>query len=168
MITLSTSSSTTTISVQVSVYDSMIRITVTHAPPVIDGANNVVSYTASGPAVAVDSGIVVADVDSTTLAGATATISSGFQAGDTLTINGSTDGDIANSGGTIHYHFDSTTHAMTLTSTDTLADYQAAFSLVSLSSPSTDPTAGGSDTSRTVTFAVNDGQGLQRPRHLDG
>ena len=159
VITLSTSSSTTTISVQVSVYDSDHPvITVTHAPPVIDGANNVVSYTASGPAVAVDSGIVVADVDSTTLAGATATISSGFQAGDALTINGSTDGDLANGGGTIHYHFDSTTHAISLSGTDTLADYQVALSQVSFCSraaipppaarTTAAPSPGGSTTAR--------------------
>ena len=91
------------------------------------------------------------------LAGATVTISSGFTVGDTLEIGGQTSGTITDSGGTISYAFAGST--LTLSGTDTLADYQAALDAVTYSfTPSGgDATAGGTDTSRTISWQVNDG-----------
>jgi hypothetical protein len=127
--------------------------------PVVSHAGNVVSYAEQAAAVAVDNAITVIDADNATLANATATISSGYLNGDTLTINGVTNGDIVNGTHTIHYHYDDTMHAIALSGDDTVADYQAALQLVSFSnSTNDDPTAGGADTARTVTWAVHDGQ----------
>ncbi len=67
------------------------------------------------------------------LAGATATIQ-GQLAGDELTINGTTSGTV----GAIAYSF--TGDTLTLSGTDTLADYQTALELVEFDSTSDDPT----------------------------
>ena len=101
---------------------------------------------------------MVSDVDSGgNLAGATVSISSGFTAGDTLEIGGQTSGTITDSGGMIDYAFTGST--LTLTGTDTLADYQAALDAITYSfSPSGgDATVGGTDTSRAISWQVNDG-----------
>jgi VCBS repeat-containing protein len=128
----------------------VVHITGSNDAPAISGAGNTASYDGA-TATVVDDAIVVNDFDNTTLASATATISSGYQSGDTLEINGATDGDL----GAIHYQYDGNT--ITLSGSDTLAAYQEALRLVSYSSIDTDPTAGGTETSRTVTWAVNDG-----------
>ena len=92
---------------------------------------------------------MVSDVDSGgNLSGATVSIGSGFITGDTLEIGGQTSGTITDSGGTIDFAFTGST--LTLSGTDTLADYQAALDAVTYSSnPSNgDATVGGTDTSR--------------------
>ena len=136
--------------------------------PAISNAGNTVDYT--GMAVFLDQSIAVSDptgiVDEVN-----AWISSGFQIGDILTINGSPlvngsiDGNIVESGHTIHYHYDNTiSHTIDLTSgTATLADFDAALQLIQFSSTSSDPTAGGTDTSRTITWAAHDSASATSP-----
>src|SRR5262249_33783453 len=126
-------------------------------PPVIT-AGNTIGYIEQAAAILLDNAISVSDADSATLIGATVTISSGFQSGDTLSINGVASGDIVNGASTIHYVYDSVTHTMSLSGADTVAHYQAALRLVAFANTTNDdPTAGGSATSRTINWAVNDG-----------
>ena len=147
--------------------------------PVVNNANNSVTYT--GTAVLLDPSITVTDTTGGTVNEVNAWISSSsFQNGDTLTIQGSTgtvgsdgsiDGDIVESGHTIHYHYDNTTsHTIDLTSsTATLADFDAALQLIQFSSTSSDVTAAGTDTSRTITWAAHENHRRdQRHRHHDG
>jgi Ca2+-binding RTX toxin-like protein/type III secretion system FlhB-like substrate exporter len=103
-------------------------------------------------AVAVDSGVTVADVDSTTLASATVSITGNFHSGEDVLAfanNGSTMGNIAGS-------YAAGTGILTLTSagaTATLAQWQAALHAVTYSDTSDTPNTA----SRTISFVVNDG-----------
>ena len=110
-------------------------------------AGTTATFTGGGSAVLLDSGLTVAESASSTLASATAVIG-GFQTGDTLTVG--TPGGLTSgfSGGTL-----------TLSGVASVAAYQAALESVAYSTnpANTDPTAGGSHTSRTISWSVNDG-----------
>ena len=129
---------------------------IVHTPPTVTAAGTATYIGAA--AVTLDAGVTVSDPDSGgDLAGAAVTIGTGFIAGDTLEIGGQTSGTITDSGGTITYAFTGTT--LTLSGPDTLADYQAALDAVTYSfTPSNgDATKGGTDTTRAVSWTVNDG-----------
>jgi hypothetical protein len=141
-------------------------VTVVHQAPAIT-AGGTATFGGAGPVV-LDAGVTVSDVDSgNSLSGATVTISSGFTAGDTLEIGGQTSGAITDSGGTINYAFAGMT--LTLSGTDTLADYRAALDKVTYSfNPSNgDATAAGTDTSRTISWQVNDGSASNGMSNID-
>ncbi len=126
-------------------------VDVTARETVVAGAT--VSFTGGGPAVTLDSGLTMTDPSSSTLAGATVVIG-GFISGDTLTVG--TQGGLSQS-------FNNGT--LTLTGSASLATYQAALELVAYAtSPSdADPTGGGSHTSRTISWSVNDGTVASAP-----
>src|SRR5260221_1582608 len=112
-------------------------------------AGDTVGYTELQPSPpAIDSTLTGTDGNSPTLAGATVTISGGFFAGDTVSVT--------NQFG-ITGTYDSATHRLTLTGADTLANYQTALRSVSFSSSSNNPDNFGTDTSRTITWQVDDG-----------
>jgi Domain of unknown function (DUF4347) len=131
--------------------------TVHVAPSVTAGAT--ATFDGGGSPVTLDGTLAVTDADSAgNLSGATVSITSGFSTGDTLTINGTTNGTINDgANGTISYSFSGST--LTLTGTDTVADYKSALELVQYSfTPSNgDPTAAGTDTARTISWTVTDG-----------
>ncbi len=115
-------------------------IDIASTPPVLAGAGNTVSYTLGGTAQTVDAALTVADTSSTTLAGATVSISGGLQSGDALTFatqNGIT-GSYANG-------------VLTLTGSASLANYQTALDSVTFSTTSTNQAA------RTVSWQASDG-----------
>ncbi len=126
-----------------------INITALDNAPVLTVAGNI-NFVENGVAAAIDSGLTVSDVDSTTLASATVTISNYVAGQDVLafTNDGSTMGNIAissNAGG-----------VLTLTSagsTATTAEWQAALRAVTYVNTSDNPTV----TARTIDFVVNDG-----------
>ena len=129
--------------------------TVHVAPEVKAGATS--TFTGGGAAVTLDGALTVSDVDSNgDLAGATVSIGSGFLSGDTL--------NFINQNG-ITGSYDTTHGVLTLGGTATLANYQAALDSISysfvgtdpLSTTDGDPTGGGSDTTRTISFVVSDG-----------
>jgi VCBS repeat-containing protein len=121
--------------------DVVITITGTNDAPTIsvDGA---AFYTTGQPAVVIDSTITVADVDNTTLSGATVRISSSFISGDRL--------NFTNQNGIIGT-YDSLTGILTLIGAATLAQYETA--LESITFDTTSSTAG----TRTIDFQVDDG-----------
>jgi VCBS repeat-containing protein len=125
--------------------------------PVISNADNTVTYTATP--VLIDPSVAVSD-DTATVTSVNVWISAGFQAGDQLTINGSLDGTIGNAdGSTIHYHYDASAHGVYLYTSAgnvTLGDYDAALQQIQFSNTASDPTVGGTDTARTVTWAAHD------------
>ena len=134
------------------VQSSTINIVAINDAPVINGAGNTDSYTEQTAAIVLEPGITVSDVDSTNLVGATVTISGGFQAGDTL--------HFTNQNG-ISGSYDSTTHVLTLTGSASLANYTTALASVTFDNlTNDDPTNGGANTSRTITWLVDDGAGL--------
>ena len=119
---------------------------VNDAPVVTAGAT--VGYTEQGTAAVLDSGLTVSDADNTTLASATVSITSGLFAGDTL--------NFTNQNG-ISGSYDSGTGVLTLTGSASVANYQAALRSITFSSTSDNPTNFGADTSRTISWQVNDG-----------
>ena len=106
-----------------------------------------------------DSSLTVSDVLTTTLTGATVSITSGFLSGDTLAAT--------TTGTSIVASYDSGTGVLTLTGTDTLAHYQTVLESDHLPNTIADPTNCGTDSSRTITWTANDGSN-QGSRHQHG
>jgi Domain of unknown function (DUF4347)/Hint domain len=122
---------------------------VVHEPPTIS-AGGTATFDGGGSPVLLDSGAAASDPDSNgDLAGATVVISSGYTSGDTLVLGASFAG--------ISTSFNDGT--LTLTGSASIATYDAALDSVDYSFTPTDgdPTDGGSDTSRTIAWWVNDG-----------
>jgi len=104
------------------------------------------AFTEGGAAAGVvDADATVSDGDNTNLGSLTATISSNFVAGDTLAA--------AVGGTSITADYDSGTGVLTLSGTDTAANYQTVLRTLTFESSSEDPT----DAARTITIVANDG-----------
>ena len=104
-----------------------------------------VDYTEGDPATGVTSAITVSDADDTNIDSATVQITANYQNGEDV-LDFTDTGSIAGS-------FNTSTGTLTLSGSDTLADYQTALRAVTYENTSDDP-----DTpTRTVTFTVNDG-----------
>jgi hypothetical protein len=115
------------------------------AAPVITSGGTV-TFNGGGSAVTADSGLTVSDSGSSTLASATVSIG-GFITGDTLTVG--TLGGLTPS-------FSNGT--LTLTGSASLTTYETALDSVDYGfAANDDPTGGGSHTSRTLSWSVNDG-----------
>jgi hypothetical protein len=133
---------------------STVNVVPVNDVPVVSPSGSTPTYTELGAATAVDSTIGVSDVDSANLTGATVAISNAVS-GDELRIGGTTSGTINNGvNGQIIYSFSGST--LTLSGTDTVADYQSALRSVTFDSTSHDPTLG-PNTSRTINWQVDDG-----------
>jgi large repetitive protein len=137
---------------------------VVHAPPVVTVGTPNTTFTGGGSATTLDSGLLVSDADSSgKLTGATVTIGGGLQSGDVLSFNSGTNTEtFAGDGKTITGSYNSSTGVLTLSGSASVADYQAALDQVQFSfNPANgDPTAGGTATSRGITWQVNDGVSL--------
>jgi len=119
-----------------------------HVAPTVT-ASGTVSYTAGGPAAVLDAGLTLADPDSGgNLTGATISLGEGGITGDTLNFTNQNGISGSYSGGTL-----------TLSGTASIADYQAALESITYTFAPTsgDPTEGGSEPSRTITWTVTDG-----------
>jgi VCBS repeat-containing protein len=139
-----------------------LTITAQDAAPALGNVAPTASYAAvdSNPAsstpVTLSSALTVSDVDDQTLQSAKVTISSGFLTGDVLAFTNTS----STTYGNITASYDATHGVLTLTSagaTATLLQWRAALDAVQYSSISTNPTNFGNDTSRTITWVVNDG-----------
>jgi hypothetical protein len=128
--------------------DSDITVQTTNSP-LLSGAGNAVAYTEAGPAATIDSGLTVSDPGSTTLAGASVSIGTGFFAGDVLMA--------VTTGTAITASYNAGTGALSLSGTDSPADYQQVLRSVTFSSTSQNPTNFGADISRTIGWLASDG-----------
>src|SRR5205085_12428315 len=108
-------------------------------------AGATLGYTENQIATAIDTTIVVSDVDSANLTGATAQITANYINGQDILSFTNT----ANITGT----FDALTGKMTLAGTDTVANYQAALRAIKYNNTSENPSA----SPRTVSWQVDDG-----------
>ncbi len=120
-------------------------------PPAVDlnGASGA-SFTEGGAAVIVDDNLLVSDPDSSTLASATVTI-------DAMA-NPGLEALAANTGGTsIVASFNQQTGILSLSGTDSVANYQQVLRSVTYQNLAQDPTAGGNSPQRNIRFVVNDG-----------
>ena len=116
---------------------------VNDAPTVNTSAGNT-NYTEGNSGVVVDGALTVGDVDDTNIESAQVRISSGFEAGDDLTFVNT-----ANVTGS----YNSGTGVLTLTGTDTVANYQAALRSITFDNTVDDDL----QSPKTIEFKVNDG-----------
>ncbi|MET0382596.1 MAG: hypothetical protein ABW032_04150, partial [Burkholderiaceae bacterium] len=130
-----------------------LSVTAVDDAPVVTTSGGTTAYTENGAPLAVDAGLTVADVDNTTLASATISITANFAAGQDLlaftNTSSATFGNVAAS-------YDAATGVLSLSSagaTATLAQWQSALRAVTYANSSDTP----STASRTIAFAVNDG-----------
>jgi len=116
--------------------------------PNLTASSGTISYVENNLGLAIDSTLLIADLDSPTLVGATVQISGNYVSGqDFLNFtpqNGITGG------------FNSASGTLTLTGTTTLLDYQAALQSITYFNSSDTPDT----TNRTIQFQVNDGASL--------
>lgn len=123
-----------------------VTVSVANTPPVLSAIEGTaLAYNVLTPAVNISSTIQIADSDSANLAGATVKISSGYQNGEDLLSFANT----AKITGT----FNAATGTLTLSGSDTVANYQAALRAVKYQDTSSTP----SIVTRTVSFQANDG-----------
>jgi hypothetical protein len=127
-----------------------LSITAINDAPTLAGTAASASYTENGAAAVLSSNVTVSDPDNQKLTSATVSIVGGAFAGDVLSATGTT---------SIVVSYNSTTETLTLTGSDTLANYQSVLDTVAFSSTSHNPTDYGSDPTRTVTWVLNDGSG---------
>ncbi|MFM0503792.1 DUF4347 domain-containing protein [Paraburkholderia caffeinilytica] len=134
-----------------------VDLTATEQAPVItttagDGSFVSGDNVTSTP-VPIDSGLTVSDLDNTTLASATVSITSGFHAGEDVLAFANNN---ASSFGNITGSYDASTGVMTLTSaggTATVAQWTAALKAMTYTDTAIVPDGA----SRTISFTVNDG-----------
>jgi hypothetical protein len=124
-------------------------VTVVHVAPTIASIGSL-TYHGGDPATTLASALTVSDPDSSgILTGATVAITAGFISSDTLAFT--------NQNG-ITGSYNAATGTLTLTGAASLANYQAALESVQFTETQyADPTNGGGDTSRTISWTVNDG-----------
>ena len=115
-------------------------------PSITAGAT--ANYAAGSTGAALDAALTLADPGSSTLTGATVAIGAGFLAGDNLTF--------ANQTG-ISGSYNTATGLLTLSGTASVAAYQAELDSVTYSFSPGDPTNGGTDTGRAISWSINDG-----------
>jgi hypothetical protein len=122
------------------------------------GGSSSTTFYELGPAVQLTSS---ADVESVSgmIWGASVSVTSGTFANDLDVLNCNT------SGTAITSSYDSTTETLTLSGVDTIAHYEQILDSVSFQTTSKDPTSGGADPTRTITWAVYDGTNVSAPVH---
>jgi hypothetical protein len=121
-----------------------INVTPVNDAPVVT-AGHTLNYTENQGAAVLDAAVAVFDVDSANLASATVQITTNYVNGEDVLAFSNT----ANISGS----FDSATGKLTLTGSDTVANYQAALRSVTYTDTSENP----SGLARTVTIITNDG-----------
>src|SRR5204863_44094 len=109
-------------------------------------ASGTLNYTENDPATAIAPALTVTDVDSANLSGATVQITGNYVNGEDVLSFTNT----ANITGT----WDTATGTLTLSGTDTVANYQAALQAVKYTNTSDNP----STNTRTVSFQAKDSQ----------
>ena len=127
--------------------------------PSIGGAGNTIQYYQGGAATPLDSSITVTDLQGADISSATVTISTGFQSGDTLSFNNGSPTQTFSDSATVSASQSGDVLTLTTTAGNaTAADYQKALDSVTYSF-SGDPTIGGTDRTRTITWSVTDADG---------
>jgi hypothetical protein len=116
------------------------------------------AFTEGGGAVTLSPSVTITDPNNPDLASATVSITGGTFAGDGDALGFST------AGTSITASYNSSTETLTLSGSDTLADYQAVLDTVTFNSTSNNPTDFGSDLARTIAWTINDGTLASTPQ----
>lgn len=128
-----------------------LSVAATNNAPALSLSATVVDYHEGAAPVLVNDSVAVSDVDNTTLASATVSISNGLSGGDQLQLVVD-----AAAMGNITASYDATTGTLTLVSAGanaTLAQWQTALAGITYSNSSQNPHAG----ARVISFSINDG-----------
>ncbi|MEQ9168487.1 MAG: FG-GAP-like repeat-containing protein [Fulvivirga sp.] len=133
-----TNPNTTAISINIIGNNSTPSVTVSSTPNAIYNEDDT-------PGVIIDGGLIVSDVDNTTLASATVQITTNFQTSEDVL-------EFTDQNG-ITGSYNAATGLLTLTGSSSLANYQTALRSVRYSNTSQDP----NNTNRTIRIRVNDG-----------
>ncbi len=132
-----------------------LTLTPTADAPVITATAN--SYTENAAALTLASTLTLSDSDDTQASGATVQISANLSsANDSLSVSGVAVGSQIGGTNITVASYDASTGTLTLSGTDTLANYQAALRLVQFSSSHQDPAGNSLSGSRTITWSVTD------------
>jgi hypothetical protein len=127
-----------------------ITVVATDQTPIVTTTGGTTDYLGGTAAVTIDGGITVSDLDNTTQSSATASVTTGFHAGDVLGFTNTSSAIFGN----VAASYNAATGVMTLVSSGaTATDAQWANALSSVTFSSTSTSYG----NRTIAFAVNDG-----------
>ncbi|WP_210252977.1 Ig-like domain-containing protein [Beijerinckia sp. L45] len=128
---------------------SSLSFTLDTITPVVTASGPGGAYHSNiGPTV-VNASVDVTDTSGSALQSAMVVIATGLQAGDILAAN--------TTGTSISASYSANTGTLTLTGTDTAADYQQVLRSVTYTSTSSNPTVGGTDVTRTIAFSASAG-----------
>jgi autotransporter passenger strand-loop-strand repeat protein len=127
-----------------------VTITNVNDAPTLSGVAASVTAAPSA-AVTLSPSVTITDPDNLTLAHATVAVTAGTFANDGDVLAATT------AGTSISASYDSATETLTLTGVDTLAHYRQVLDSVTFDAAGADPTSGGADPTRTVTWVVDDG-----------
>jgi len=134
-------------------YDETFTITVTNVneAPVLDGAGGTLAYSAGDGPQVIDASLTLTDIDDTNIESATVSINSGFvNSEDVLAFV-----DVFNITGS----WSAVNGVLTLSGTDTLANYRAALETITYENTSATPNTA----DRTIAWVVNDGDDDSAP-----
>ncbi len=123
-----------------------VTISGSNDAPVLNANGGSLSYTEGQVATAIDTALIVSDVDSTNLNGATVSITGNFASGQDVL-------GFTNQNG-ITGSYNAGTGMLTLTGSSSVANYQAALRSVTYSNSGDNPSAA----TRTISYQVDDGQ----------
>ncbi|MHC4055236.1 VCBS domain-containing protein [Bradyrhizobium sp. 25ACV] len=123
-----------------------VTITGSNDAPVLNANGGSMSYTEGQAATAIDTALLVSDLDSTNLTGATVSITGDFVSGQDVL-------GFTNQNG-ITGSYNASTGVLTLTGTSSVANYQAALRSVTYLNSGDNP----SGATRTISYQVDDGQ----------
>ena len=123
-----------------------INLTAVNDLPVIV-VTGAASFSENGLALTVDSTTTVTDLDDTQIAGGSVRLTTGFLSGDTLAVTNSIN---------ITGSYNATTGVLTLSGTDTLANYQTVLRSLTYVTASEDPTNNATKLTRVLTYSLTD------------
>jgi hypothetical protein len=123
-----------------------INLTAVNDLPVIV-VTGAASYSENGLALTVDGTTTVTDLDDTQMAGGSVRISTGFLSGDTLAVTAA---------GNVTGSYDAATGVLTLSGTDTLANYQTVLRSLTYVTANEDPTDNATKLTRVLTYSTTD------------
>src|SRR5262249_51126654 len=126
-----------------------ISITPIDNPPTLSSVPASANFTENGAAVTLAGSASVSDSDSPTMTSATISVAGGVFVGDGDVLSATTTGNIVAT-------YNSTTETLTLTGSDTLANYKTVLDSVTFIANGDNPTDYGSDPTRTITWVVKD------------
>jgi Domain of unknown function (DUF4347)/FG-GAP-like repeat len=130
-----------------------VSVTNVNDPPTLSNVATSAAFTEEGSPVTLSSAVSATDPDDLKLASATVSISGGKFSGD---------GDVlatSVAGTSITASYNTSSETLTLTGSDTLADYQQVLDAVTFNTAVENPSNFGSNPTRTLTWTLNDGAG---------